>query len=80
MSVFNAALESTDSAVAVGTAAVLSDRGFPEFPDENPSKQDLKAWLEAWDDDLTAAGYGAVSRNQIPFDGCMWFPLRLVLS
>ena len=81
MSVFNAALESSE----MGKTSDSGTRSLarvelrllgPAFRTSFQTqmrilrKQDLKAWLEAWDDDFTAAGYGAVARNQVPFDLC----------
>ena len=49
---------------AVSAAANnVTANGFPEFPGENPTKVQLEEWIEAWDEDMNQAGFGAFTRG-----------------
>ena len=46
---------------SIASAEAASDKtSFPEFPAENPSKYQLKEWLDTYKDDLINIGYGPV--------------------
>ena len=46
----------------------VTANGFPEFPGENPTKVQLEEWIEAWDEDMNQAGFGAFTRGELPYD------------
>ena len=52
---------------SIASAEAASDKtSFPEFPAENPSKYQLKEWLDTYKDDLINIGYGPVLRGESP--------------
>ena len=52
---------------AIASAETASDKtSFPDFPAENPSKHELKEWLDVFKDDLITAGFGPVLRGETP--------------
>ena len=54
-------------ASAIASAETASDKtSFPDFPAENPSKHELKEWLDVFKDDLITAGFGPVLRGETP--------------
>ena len=38
-------------------------KSWPEFPDEKPSKVSVIDWLNCWEEELAAHGYGALLRD-----------------
>jgi hypothetical protein len=40
----------------------------PNFPGENPSKRELIAWVDTWEDLLNSSGYSALLRGKETFD------------
>ena len=48
------------SPVMASTESMISDSAFPDFPAENPSKRELKEWLDVFKDALITAGFLSV--------------------
>ena len=46
----------------------VTANSFTEFPGENPTKVQLEEWIEAWDEDMNQAGFGAFTRDELPYD------------
>ena len=54
------------SPVMASTESMISDSAFPDFPAENPSKHELKEWLDVFKDALITAGFGLTLRGEPP--------------
>ena len=37
-------------------------------PGENPTEVQLEEWIEAWDEDMNQADFGAFTRDELPYD------------
>ena len=64
----------------VGTLADTTSSGFPDFPGEHPSKADVERWITAWTEDLGTSGYGASTRNEVPYEVVKLKQLRPLLT
>ena len=53
---------------AVGISGKTSVSGFPDFPEEKPSKLALERWCDTWYEDLSTAGFSSVLRGEEPFE------------
>ena len=42
--------------------------GFPDFPGEQPNKKELEEWFDVWDEKMHSGGFGAFTRNEVPYD------------
>ena len=51
---------------AVETTSDKTSYMYPDFPAENPSKHELKEWLDMFKDDLITGGFGPVLRGELP--------------
>ena len=49
---------------------------FPVYPDEKPSKAQLRTWCDMWDEDITGQGYSTLVRGEEPFElmSLRWLP------
>ena len=59
--------------------ADTTSSGFPDFPGEHPSKADVERWITAWTEDLGTSGYGAFTRNEVPYEVVKLKQLRPLL-
>ena len=64
------ALEEATTPVGVtGSGSDKTDKKqWKDYPSEKPRKDELVAWIEAWSDDLTQAGYAPLLRGEEPFE------------
>ena len=61
-----------------GTAVTTGKNVLPDYPDENPTKSALKAWLDAWRDELRATGYSSLLRGEEPYAMAKLAPRPLI--
>ena len=59
--------------------ASLSVGSFPDFPAEHPTKAQLDPWIDSWTEDLNTSGFGAFTRNEVPFEVARLKVLRPLL-
>ena len=51
----------------IASVETSSDKtSFPDFPAENPERQELKEWLDVFKDDLVTVGFGPILRGESP--------------